>query len=291
MNARVYDRARGVCFEEKQFRDKQADFLYNTAAGRALLRLFVASKAFSRLSALPGKRKKSASKIGPFIETYGIDMSDYGDTAYKTFYDFFIRKPLPGKRPFPQEAGVLGAVADAKLTVYPVGPDLAVTIKNQPYTVAGLLDNAALARGFENGLCLVFRLTVDDCHRYCFFDSGRVTGSSAAGGKLHTVGPVSAQRHRVYTENYRCITTLATDHFGEAAMIEIGAMLVGKIHNHPVGHFQRGDEKGYFAPGGSSIAVLLKAGAAVIDGDIARYSAQGVETKVRMGERIGAAPC
>ena len=291
MDARIYDRARGICFDEKQFKDTQADFLYNTAAGRALLRLFVASKTFSRLSALPGKRKKSAAKIGPFIGQYGIDMTDYGDERYATFHDFFIRKPLPGKRPFPQEPGLLGAVADAKLTVYPIGPDLTVTIKNNPYTVAGLLHDAALAQGFENGLCLVFRLTMDDCHRYCFFDSGRVTGSATAGGKLHTVGPVSAKRHRVYTENYRCITTLATDHFGEAAMVEIGAMLVGKIINHPVTSFQRGDEKGYFAPGGSSIAVLLKAGAVVIDGDIERYSARGIESKVRMGERIGAAPC
>jgi len=291
MDAHIYDRARQTCFDEKQFRGTQADFLYNTAAGRALLRLFIASKTFSKLSALPGKRKKSRSKIAPFIEQYGIDMSDYGDAGYETFYDFFIRKPLPGKRPFPAQEDVFPAVADAKLMVYSVGPGLTLTIKNKPYTVDGLLGGSGGARGFENGLCLVFRLTVDDCHRYCFFDNGKVTGTATAGGRLHTVGPVSAKRYAVYTENHRVITRLETEHFGEAVMIEVGAMLVGKICNHPVTVFQKGDEKGYFAPGGSSIVVLLEADAVVIDGDILRYSAQGIETKVRMGERIGAAPC
>ena len=64
-------------------------------------------------------------------------------------------------------------------------------------------------------------------------------------------------------------------------------MLVGKINNKDVKIFERGDEKGYFEMGGSTCAVILKKGAAVIDEDILENSANGTETKVLMGERIG----
>ena len=48
-------------------------------------------------------------------------------------------------------------------------------------------------------------------------------------------------------------------------------------------------EKGYFAYGGSTVILLLEPGRVRMDEDILTYSAQGVESKVRTGERIGEA--
>jgi phosphatidylserine decarboxylase len=65
-------------------------------------------------------------------------------------------------------------------------------------------------------------------------------------------------------------------------------MLVGKIvPTHDSTTFRKGDEKGYFEFGGSSIVLLLKKDAIQIDSDILDCSAKGIETKVNLGERIG----
>ena len=76
-------------------------------------------------------------------------------------------------------------------------------------------------------------------------------------------------------------------------MMEIGALMVGKIVNHHKAYTSidvfRGQEKGYFAFGGSSILLLFQPGTVAIDRDIMRNTALDVETRVRMGEAIGQA--
>ena len=72
--------------------------------------------------------------------------------------------------------------------------------------------------------------------------------------------------------------------------MEVGALLVGRIQNHPVqGFVQRGQEKGLFAFGGSTVILVLEKDRVQMDEDILRNSAAGEETFVRMGEKIGTA--
>ncbi len=52
---------------------------------------------------------------------------------------------------------------------------------------------------------------------------------------------------------------------------------------------RRGQEKGRFEYGGSTVVLLLKRDEAAIDDDIMKNSAEGLETSVRMGEKIGKA--
>ena len=70
--------------------------------------------------------------------------------------------------------------------------------------------------------------------------------------------------------------------------IEVGAMLVGRINNHPMPkRVARGEEKGFFSYGGSTILMLFEAGAMEPDPKFARRSARDLETPVRMGEPVG----
>ena len=73
-------------------------------------------------------------------------------------------------------------------------------------------------------------------------------------------------------------------------MMEVGALLVGRIVNH---HRKfkvfRGQEKGYFEFGGSTVVLLVKKDTVKIDADILENSAQGIETVVKYGEKIGEA--
>ena len=50
---------------------------------------------------------------------------------------------------------------------------------------------------------------------------------------------------------------------------------------------KKGDEKGYFEFGGSTVVLLLQNGKVRLDADLVENSENGYETIVRMGERIG----
>lgn len=73
--------------------------------------------------------------------------------------------------------------------------------------------------------------------------------------------------------------------------VAIGAMLVGSIAwtNASQGaSVQRGDECGYFAYGGSTVLVVFPPEAKVEwDKDLMDNSLAGLETMVRIGDRIG----
>jgi phosphatidylserine decarboxylase len=90
-------------------------------------------------------------------------------------------------------------------------------------------------------------------------------------------------------KNYRELTVLHTDHFDKVLDIEVGAMMVGKVVQQHRGAyaFFKGEEKGWFEFGGSTIVQLFKKSAVIPDDDILQQSATRVETLVRMGEKVG----
>ena len=91
----------------------------------------------------------------------------------------------------------------------------------------------------------------------------------------------------MFHRNCREISILETEHFGTVAYAEIGAMLVGRICNHKKTVFARGEEKGYFAYGGSTVVLLTEKGFVTPDDDLLQNSARGIETYVRTGETVG----
>uniref|UniRef100_UPI0020124CC8 phosphatidylserine decarboxylase n=1 Tax=Argonema antarcticum TaxID=2942763 RepID=UPI0020124CC8 len=53
------------------------------------------------------------------------------------------------------------------------------------------------------------------------------------------------------------------------------------------GYVTRGQEKGYFRLGGSTIVLLFEPGAIRFDDDLVADSEQGLEVQVKTGTRIG----
>ena len=185
------------------------------------------------------------------------------------------------------EHDLLIAPADSKLTYYPIHQDTCLTIKDTVYSLSDLLKNQSLAQEYDGGTCLIFRLTVDDYHRYCYIDDGTKEQDIYIPGIFHTVNPVANDYYPIYKQNSRSYSLLHTQHFGDVIYMEVGAMMVGKIVNHSKTSFQRGEEKGYFEFGGSTIVVLFKKDIVVIDEDIIKNSQNNDETRVLMGEKIG----
>ncbi len=262
-------------------------FLYRTVPGRVCLKVAAApvvSRVIGKLLDTPA----SAVIIDPFVKRAGIDVSLYEKRPYKSYNDFFTRALADGARTIDKTPSHLISPCDGQLSVYDIGKDSVFYIKNSPYSLSDLLHDEALAEEFSGGFCLIFRLRVDDYHRYIFFDDGRIEATRYIKGILHTVRPVAFERYNVYKQNCREYSIMQTKNFGKAVQVEVGAMLVGKIVNRKnVSEFSRGEEKGHFEYGGSTIVLLLKSGAAEIDDCIRESSRVGFETEVKLGQKIG----
>lgn len=74
---------------------------------------------------------------------------------------------------------------------------------------------------------------------------------------------------------------------GNIIQMEVGALLVGKIKNHDMNFGRKGEEKGYFELGGSTIILFIEKDKVIIDEDIWQLSKENIETNVKIGEKIG----
>lgn len=263
------------------------NFLYKTTFGRVILKIL--TRPFvSKTAGFFMNRKISTLFIKSFIKNNGIDMSDYESEKYSCFNNFFTRHIIPEKRPVAQSG--LISPCDSLLTVYDIDENTRFSIKGRTYNTSELLGGDEISKDFLGGKCLVFRLTVHDYHRYCYIDDGMKDNNIFLKGVLHTVQPIACGEFDVYKENCREYTVMRTNSFGTVVQVEVGAMMVGKIcNNHNAGGFTRGMEKGRFEFGGSTIVLLLKKGAAEIDKEIIENTANGFETRVKYGEKIGKA--
>lgn len=267
--------------------DRFLEWMYGTRPGRLLVKLMT-RPGVSRAAGWLLDRRVSALAVRPFIRKNHICMDDFEQRRFRSFNDFFTRRVLPGKRPVDDAPGHLIAPCDSKLTVYDIRPDSRFRVKGTEYTLEGLLQSKELAETFLGGTLLLFRLTVGDYHRYTYIDSGFVTGSTRIPGVFHTVNPAAASRCPIYRENTREYSLLESLRFGTVLQMEVGAAMVGRIVNAPGSrNVRRGEEKGRFEFGGSTVIVLLQKGRAILDADLLRNTAQDAETVVRLGERIG----
>ncbi len=263
-------------------------FLYNTKAGRIILKPIVKSNMISSLTGRFLDLKISKILIKPFIKKHNINMDDYENKNYESFNDFFIRKVKKGKRIVDKKMDHLISPCDGKLTVHKISKDLVFKVKNSFYSINSVLKNKRLSSLFTNGYALVFRLSPEDFHRYVFIDDGKIMDNYKIDGLFHSVNPISYDNFKVFKENQRECTYIKTKNFSDVMYIEVGALLVGKIKNNiKKGYVKKGMEKGYFMYGGSTIIILLKDKTVKIDNDILKNSKNGFETCVKCGEKIG----
>lgn len=260
--------------------------LYGTLTGRVLLSIL--TRPFvSKLSGLFMNSRFSTFLIDSFIKKNKIRMSDYEPCFYSSYNEFFTRKIKAKKRPFSKNPQILISPSDGKAVAYPIQKHSVFRIKQSYYTVESLLKNKLLAQEFADGYCVIVRLTVDDYHRYCYVADGAKGYNIAIPGIFHTVNPVALNYVKVYKENSREYTVLKSKIFGKIVQMEVGAMMVGKICNHQEsGMVRKGQEKGYFEFGGSSIVLLLQKEFVNVATDILKNTEAGFETYVKMGEAI-----
>ncbi len=177
---------------------------------------------------------------------------------------------------------------DGKLSVYKLNHSSRFSIKHTEYSLKSLLRSEKLAEKYKDGCACVFRLTVDDYHRYCYVDDGTKTDNYRIPGIFHTVNPIANDVYPIYKENAREFSLLKSKHFKTILMMEVGAMMVGRITNYDGAcEVKKGQEKGRFEFGGSTVILLLQKDTVRIHRKFFDNTQMGFETIVRMGESIG----
>ncbi len=263
------------------------ELLYGTIIGRFFLKILT-HPLLSKIAGAFLDSRASKLLIAPFVRANAIDMSQFYSEGFTCFNDCFTRRAKPGKRTFDMDPMAFSSPCDGLLTVHEIDSGTVIPVKQSSYNIARLLHSRKIARHYEGGYCLVFRLCVDHYHRYAYFDNGVKGENHFIHGKLHTVRPVALEKVPVFTENCREFTVMRTENFGPVTQMEVGAMFVGKIRNFHGRHvMHRGEEKGYFCYGGSTIILLFEKDRLCIDDNILKASARGEETPVVMGEKLG----
>ena len=272
---------------KKQRQKGALGFLYTTRTGRVILKILTA-RWISRLCGAFLSCRLSKPLIKKFVRSNNINLDEYYSDDFRCFNDCFCRKIREELRPIDMDCSHLIAPCDGLLSVYPINGDTVLPIKQSRYSIPSLLQDDELAAKYHDGVCLVFRLCVNHYHRYGYIDSGKKGENVFIKGRLHTVRPIALENYPVFVENCREYTVMETENFGTVTQIEVGAMLVGKIKNHHGEHtFSRGEEKGMFLYGGSTVVVLLEKDAAKIKKEFFDATEKGEETPVTFGQHIG----
>lgn len=269
--------------------DHLLEVIYGHALTRMLLRPFL-SPAVSDICGKFLSTRLSRRIIPSFVKKNHIDLGIYEKQEFDSYNAFFTRKIKAEQRPINEQKNILISPSDRKVTAYPITQKGRFWIKHTQYSAAQLLKDERLAERYMGGWIYVIRLTVDDYHRYCYVSDGYRSSGRRIEGVLHTVNPVANDCYPIYKMNTREYCLLKTRKLGTVLTMEVGALMVGKICNYvkqPC-EVHRGEEKGRFEFGGSTIIVMTEPGKVIPDQDLRTNTIEYAETLVKMGEHIGA---
>lgn len=280
------ERATGRRVAESVMGDKALRFAYETLLGRTLWSVLFGSR---RISDWMGRRydsPRSKKDIAALAAIPGCrwEEAEKPLTDYASFNEFFTRRLKPGARPVGEG---LVSPADGRLRLFlNADADLPFPLKGATRSLRTVFDGAAPAGRYD---IAVIRLAPVDYHRFHFpCDCRTADPVRVVPGLYHSVNPIALLRHPdVYADNERQILK-GRAAFGDFWLVDVGAFGVGTIVQTFSGtEHAKGDEKGYFKFGGSTVVFVASAGAVAFDLDLVRNSAEGLETRVLCGERIG----
>lgn len=298
MKIKYFNRVTQQVEDELVYGDGFIKWLYETKTGEVLQDL-ISKPCISKIYGMVQDFTISHLKIPGFVEKFKINLDDFlpeegrGEREpYSTFNQFFVRRFKLGKRSFIQSANEMAAFSEARYYGYEkVTAEEKVPVKGMCLTPEAILGHAKYELDFKDGPLLLARLCPVDYHRYHFPDDGVVIDNYAVPGILHSVNPIALRaRPDILMTNYRHVTIVQTKNFGKLAYVEVGATCVGKIvQSTPLTtgmKFKRGDEKGLFLFGGSTVIVIGEAGKWTPSQDIIEHTKKGMETYLQLGMSV-----
>lgn len=292
---RYYNRHTRQIETEQVYGEKFLGWAYGNPLGKAALHTLVKRKAFSEWYGRRMDRPSTATKVAKFIKDYALDPGEFADPpdSYKTFNEFFYRHLKPEARPVCDDPASVVFPADGRHLGFQKASEIeAVFVKGQRFDLEKLLGNAELASRYADGPLILSRLCPVDYHRYHFPVAGTPGPAKIIPGPLFSVSPIALREKLEYLwTNKRALTLLDAGIFGTVAIIEIGATCVGSIHQTytPGQPVKKGDEKGFFAFGGSSTITLFEPDRVHLAQDLLEHSDRHMELYARVGTLMGRA--
>lgn len=285
------DRATNKLVEEKIPSEGLLRWLYANPIGKLTLHSLVKRKAVSKTAGKYMDSKRSQKRIQRFIDLHALDMSIYeraNSEDYNTFNDFFYRKINPKARPM--QEGIVSPADGKALAFQNINEVDTFFVKGSEFTPLSFIQDQEQAKRFENGALFIVRLAPTDYHRYHFPASGKALASEKIKGHLYSVSPLALRKSlEIFCQNKRELCTLETKEYGNILIADVGATMVGSIYQTYESNSQveKGQEKGYFAFGGSTLVLMFEKGKMKFSSDLVDNTKNGYETAVKMGETIG----
>jgi phosphatidylserine decarboxylase len=274
---------------EKVYGDAVVRWLYSSTSGSLLSHLLCKAPISKAYGFIQSNSLLSQKKVKPFINKFEIKLEEYEDQEFKTFNDFFIRKFKPGKRNFTQKREEMPAFSEARYFGFEeINEKTQIPVKGIYLQSKDLIANEKWHEIFSSGPLMIARLCPVDYHRFHFPDDGEVLDEYRVHGKLHSVNPIALKKKEdIFITNERHVTILNTKNFGKIAYIEVGAICVGKIvQSYRAKTFKRGDEKGYFLFGGSTVIIIGEKGKWKPSSDMLNYTSKKMETYIKLGQPV-----
>lgn len=270
-------------------------FLYFSKFGSQLEKLLSRCSLFSRFNGWLCKTAWSRKKIHKFVKKHNINTGEFQKSLneFTSFNDFFTRSLMPEKRPIDHRISRCIAPADGAYFVFPcIRESLSFSVKLQKFCLSQFLQSSELAARYAQGSMVIARLAPFDYHRFHFPIDCQPSSARCINGYLHSVHPIALKNnYKIFCENKRVLSFLHSNIFGLVAAIEVGAFNVGSIVQtyQPGEKYFKGDEKGFFEIGGSTIVLLFETNKIIFDNDLIDASAEGLEVRCLVGQSIGKA--
>lgn len=286
------DRRTGEKLQEIVPGEKWLRWLYYNPLGRMALHWLVRRKLLSTWYGIIMSSPASRKKIEDFVQNTHINMDEVLRPVndFESFNDFFIRELKPDARPIDFSSEVIVSPADGRMLAFEGIQGLDTFFaKGQEFSLDEFLQDKMLSAKYAGGTMLIIRLAPIDYHRFHFPAAGRITRSREIKGDYFSVSPYAVKNMlNVYWDNKREYSELRTEDAGDILLCEVGATMVGSIVQsyYPDTYVGKGQQKGWFKFGGSTVIMLFEKGRVRVDEDILRNTLVGYETSIKMGERI-----
>ncbi|MDR2629174.1 MAG: archaetidylserine decarboxylase [Puniceicoccales bacterium] len=287
-----FNRYTNAVEEEKIVEEPWIRLAYSTAIGKLAVALLFKRKLFSVLFGKFASSPASRKKIEPFVKKYNLKSDSFEKKVsdFTSFNDFFIRKLKPLARPISPKPDTIIAPVDGRHLAYVNMKNLSpFFIKGEQLSVEDLIIDKVTAKKFTNGSILISRLSPIDYHRFHFPVTCVPNKTFLIRGEYSSIHPRAINGTLdIFLRNKKTSTLLHTKNCGDILMVEIGAMCVGSIRQTfvPKKPTLKGEEKGYFEFGGSTVILIFENGCVQFSDDILENTASGVETYVLMGDEV-----
>ncbi len=265
-------------------------WLYSTSTGEAALHLLVKRKFVSELGGWYMDTRLSAKRIHKFVVENNINLEECkisNPNEFATFNNFFYRELKADARPIGKN---IISPADGKIIAFQSLNNISsFFVKGFKFTIKTFLQDKNLANNYADGAMAIIRLAPADYHRFHFPAGGNVSASKSIKGYYFSVSPLALRGSlKNFCENYREYCILETKQYGDILIADVGATMVGSITQTYKANtdVKKGDEKGYFAFGGSTLVLLFEKDKITFDDDLISNTKNGMETYIKMGESI-----